>query len=319
MTVAWVVGGSGMLGSAIRRAAASAVAVDWELSDAPPLPWARDSEFDTAAEAGLRRLRDESRGGAWAIVWAAGAAVTSATAAQIAGELDQLRRFCEQVTTVFTPAELARGSLFYASSAGGIYGGASRPPFDETTRAAPISRYGEFKLAGEATVQSVARAGARVFCGRITNLYGPGQKLSKMQGIISHLARAQLTPRPASIFVPLETVRDYLYVDDASRLVLDCLQRLSTAPPGTSVVKILGSGRGTSIADLLGEFHRLTKKRANVMLGYSAAASLQGLDLRMRSSVWPDLDRKELTPLAAGIHATYEDILRQIQNPSAAR
>jgi UDP-glucose 4-epimerase len=322
VTIAWVVGQGGMLGGAVAHAIDADPRRRWRLIQQPGLPWGDDGAFAAAVDAGLEALRDAvsaAAGEDWAIVWVAGAAVTAATAEQVARELAQFRLFCERVAAVFDAELLARGCLFYSSSAGGVYGGSTNPPFTEETEPAPISLYGRFKLDAEQLAVRLTASGCRVLVGRITNLYGPGQKLGKLQGLISHLAKAQLSPKPATIFVPVETVRDYIFVDDCARLLLDALDRLLGCPAGTGVTKILGSGRGTSIADLLGQFRQIEKRRPNAMLGYSAQAALQGLDLRMRSVVWPELDHRELTPLAAGIGATMDDVLLQVQHPEGVR
>jgi UDP-glucose 4-epimerase len=208
------------------------------------------------------------------------------------------------------------GTLFYASSAGGVYGGSSVPPFDESTSVAPISPYGVFKVAAERLVtRFAASSGVSSLIGRIANLYGPGQSLEKMQGLISHLARAQFAPGPASIYVPLDTMRDYIYVDDCAELVLDALERLEGETAGDAVTKVLASGRAVTIGDLLGHIRLLTKRRANAMIGWSALASRQAVDLRLKSVVWPDLDARSLTTLPAGIRATMDDIFARIQHP----
>ncbi len=69
------------------------------------------------------------------------------------------------------------------------------------------------------TPSPAARA-TPLLVGRLSNLYGPGQDLAKPQGLISQLCRAQLTRRPLSIYVSLDTRRDYLFVDDAAAMVV---------------------------------------------------------------------------------------------------
>jgi len=137
-----------------------------------------------------------------------------------------------------------------------------------------------------------------------------------MQGLISHLALSRFTSKPVFIFVPLETVRDYIFVDDCAGLVLDALQRLATegrAGPSPSVTKILGSGDGVSISTLLGYYRAITKAMPHVVLGTTPATKNQAIDLRMQSVVWPDLDRRERTVVAAGFHATMMDAFRMLQ------
>lgn len=317
-TIAWVIGGRGLLGRAV---GAEIEARDgWSLLETDPLPWTDAEALIAAVRATAQRLRSSSSGdgNTWAIIWAAGAAVTSTSQAQLDAELEQLERVLDAIGGELTQPRNP-GVIFYASSAGGVYGGSSNPPFSELTVPVPISPYGEFKLRAEAIVLGFAQAHAvSSLSGRIANLYGPGQKLEKMQGIISQIAKAQMSATPASIYVSLDTIRDYIYVYDCAALICDSLDRLAAVQRADGVIhstKILASGEGTTIATLLGYFRTVSKGHPHVMLGSSAAASLQAHDLRLSSRVWPDLDYRDLTPLPAGIHATILDIMRGIQRP----
>jgi UDP-glucose 4-epimerase len=321
-TYAWVIGARGLLGGA--TSAAISRRPDWVLLPAEPLPWSDDASLAEAASASADRLMtaaamDATGTADWAVLWVAGNAVTSTPPAAIEHELRQLRLVLDAVGTAATRHGSAEaGAVFYASSAGGVYGGSAHPPFDEQSTPVPISGYGRFKLDAEASLTAFSESsGVSVLAGRIANLYGPGQKLGKMQGLISHLAKAQFSPKPASIFVPLETMRDYIFVRDCAELVLDCVTRLRevTVSHGrTQAVKNLATGQAVTISNLLGHIRSLAKANPNVMLGYSAEASMQGLDLRITSTVWPDLDRRQLTSLPAGIKATMDDVLAHIQS-----
>lgn len=316
MTVAWVIGSRGMLGSAIVRGIARRPG--WRVLDADPLPWTGSAgEVAEAAIAASTHLFDtaEADGDRWAIVWAAGAGVTSSSESTFDEEFDRLAAILTAIGPHAANAATG-GSIFYASSAGGVYAGGTRPPFTELSEPAPIAPYGRFKMRAEALVREVAaEAGIASLIGRIANLYGPGQRLDKLQGLISHIALARLTSRPASIYVPLDTLRDYILVDDCAELVLDALERLETE--GGHVTKILASGQPASIATLLGHFRTITGGRPRVVLGSSAAGALQAHDLRLRSVVWPDLDLRRGTGLPAGINATMMDILARIQSGAA--
>ncbi|POH64109.1 MULTISPECIES: NAD-dependent epimerase/dehydratase family protein [Cryobacterium] len=318
-TYVWVIGARGLLGGA--TAAAISRRPGWVLLNAEPLPWADDDALAAAAAATATRLLETAATERtnWAVLWLAGNAVTSTPPAAIDRELRQLRLVLDAVGTAAAhQGTSGAGAVFYASSAGGVYGGSAHPPFNERSTPVPISGYGRFKLDAEASLFAFSRAsGVSVLAGRIANLYGPGQKLGKMQGLISHLAKAQFSPKPASIFVPLETMRDYIFVRDCAELVVDCVARLLevTAATGrTEVIKNLASGQAVTISNLLGQIRSLAKGQPNVMLGYSAEASMQGLDLRITSTVWPDLDRRQLTSLPAGIKATMDDVLAHIQS-----
>jgi len=312
-THAWVVGGRGLLGSAVTRAVRERSG--WTLAAAAPLPWGDAGELALASEDTALALFDAlDEGDDWCLLWCAGRAVTSSSDADLDVELDQFASVLAGLQLALEARPHDRpGSLFYASSAGGVYGGArGRPPFDETTPPHPLSGYGRFKLDAERIATAFAESlGLSCVNGRIANLYGPGQSLDKMQGLISHLARAQLSPAPASVYVSLDTLRDYIYVDDCADLVLDCVARsLHGAAFGApaAVTKNLISGQGVTIAALIAQLKTISKRNANVMLGSSAAAALQAHDLRLASVVWPDLDARDLTPLAVGMHNTLDEM-----------
>ena len=324
-TVAWVIGARGLLGSAVTAEIASRA--HWQLLPADPLPWSEPELLEGAATDTMTRLLeavDELGADAtltWAIVWVGGAAVTSTPERLLDEELAQLETVLAAIESRLGRSD-AGGAVFYASSAGGVYGGSSNPPFTEATEPSPISPYGHFKLRAEDAIARFGeRTGVSTLVGRIANLYGPGQKLEKMQGLISQLARAQYSPAPASIFVSLDTTRDYLYVTDAATLVCDALDELrveaTASGAGSHVMKILASGSAATIGELLGHFHALVKGHPHIMLGQSAAASLQAIDLRLRSTVWPHLDRRDLTPLPVGIHATMRSVLAELTAASA--
>ncbi|TFC72412.1 NAD-dependent epimerase/dehydratase family protein [Cryobacterium sp. TMS1-20-1] len=315
---AWVIGARGMLGRATTRQLESGS--NWLRIEQPSLPWNDDSLLEQAAERGMRELLHQAStvGGGWAVFWAAGTVVTSSPAEAMTEELRQFRVVLSAIERSVKGHPLARrGCIFFASSAGGVYGGSANPPFTELTMPVPISPYGHFKLHGEAILEEFSRrSGVSSLSGRISNLYGPGQRLDKMQGLISHVARAQYTGPPTSIYVPLDTLRDYIFVTDCAALIADSTLRALevTAKRGTiQATKNLISGRAVTISSLLGYFRVLSKGHPRVMLGSSAAAALQALDLRLDSVVWTDLDDREQESLPSGITATMMDILAGIQ------
>jgi len=86
--------------------------------------------------------------------------------------------------------------------------------------------------------------------------------------------------------------------------------------PGTGptvVTKILASQRAITIGAVLGEMRRIFKSSPRIVLGASAVSAMQARDLSLRSRVWPELDRRTLTPLPAGIAATAADLRQKLQ------
>lgn len=314
MTAAWIVGAGGLLGRAVTAAVVHRD--DWRRVPVAPLPWADSSAFAESARSGIRSLLHDTRQGEnWVVVWVAGNAVTSTPQLELDRELAQFRAFLEIIGAEANAiGDASHGAVFYASSAGGVYSGSQHPPFTETSSTAPISPYGRFKLEAEHALEAfTVEHGVAGLSGRIANLYGPGQRLDKMQGLISHLARAQITPSTVSIYVSLDTMRDYIYVDDCAELILDAVDRLQSGGDAYAV-KNLASGRSVTIADLLGQFRIILKRPPVVLLGTSSAAALQAHDLRIGSVVWPELDARTMTPLVVGIRSTLDDLLLGVQN-----
>lgn len=307
-TLTLVVGAGGLLGKAV---VAEARSRDLPLA-APSLPWHDPGATGETLRSTAERLTDERD--ELDVLWCAGAGVVGTSREELATEVAVFTRFVDDLA--LRSAGRCATRLFLASSAGGLYAGSTAPPFTEDHEPRPLAPYGEAKLAMERAARAAAgRGGFSLLIGRFANLYGPGQRLDKEQGIVSQLCRAQLTKQPLSIFVSLDTSRDYVYVADAARMVHGGMELLAAAPPGTVVTKILCSGVATTLAELVGTLHWVAKRRPPIVLGLSRNARFQPPDLRFRSTVWPELDRLARTPLPAGIHATLHDVASTRRRP----
>lgn len=293
----WIIG-RGLLGSSIERHLG-------RVSYSASVPWS-DAELSVRALASAAEQFLAENSGSVRIWWCAGRGVTSTPRVELESEVAVFQHFLHALR----PAA-SRISLFLASSVGGAYGGRSDPPFTESTPTEAASAYGEAKLAMESSATDwAAGAGGRAMIARITNLYGPGQNLDKSQGIISAILRSHLSQSPSTIYVNLDTLRDYVFVDDCAAVASAAMTRLESQPPGAVVTKIIGSMDAISIAAVIGEIRRLRRNVAPVIVGQGGAAG-QASDLRVVSTVWSDLDSLASTTLPAGIHATFEHMRRQ--------
>jgi UDP-glucose 4-epimerase len=206
-------------------------------------------------------------------------------------------------------------ALFFASSAGGVYAGSADPPFTEATTPVPISPYGRAKLAAEEMFVAFAeRVGIPLLVGRISNLYGPGQNLDKPQGLVSQLCKAHATGTPLSLYVPLDTMRDYIYTDDAGAMVAGGLEAVASAGEGVHL-KLLATGRSITVNEVVGEVRRVTRHRPPVVTQPSPVARFHVHDLRLRSTAWPDLSGHALTTFGAGIGACLEAVNVSLRCP----
>ncbi|MBI1352128.1 MAG: NAD-dependent epimerase/dehydratase family protein [Actinomycetales bacterium] len=294
--ITWVIGRGGLLGSAVSRRTPRQYLPG-------PIPWSDVEAARRVLHEQARGLEAAASGDAWRIVWAAGAATTSTPPEEAMAEVEPLRGL---VTGLRSALPSGPGAFFLASSAGGVYAGASPPPFGAETGPAPLSAYGELKLAQEDLAIDVLAGVIPVVVGRLSNLYGPGQNLDKLQGLISRLALSAATQQPINIFVPLETIRDYLYVDDAAREVLAATE--DPTAPGASV-RIIASGQPATVAQLIRTMSLVAKRRVPVALGSHPSATAQSLDLRLI----PTAPLRAITPLAAGMKNVYFDILSRLQ------
>ncbi|MDQ1482558.1 MAG: UDP-glucose 4-epimerase [Actinomycetota bacterium] len=322
----WVIGRGGLLGRSLDKAL--------ELSEggaareshpglhvwhpAEPISW-------LAARAGAVELRQQARefldavgDRPWSVAWCAGSGITGTSANALELELDALG---ETLDALADAPNRRSGAFFFASSAGGVYAGVGAPPYDESSPVRPLSAYGQAKLDGEALVTAWSRqTGTPALIGRIANIYGPGQNLAKAQGLISQICRSHLTGQPLSIYVSLDTLRDYLFAPDGARLIASGLARLrreenvrQPSAPASVVTKVLASQRAITIGAVLGEMRRIFKSQPRIVLGASAVSAMQARDLSLRSRVWPELDRRSLTPFPVGVATTRADLLRRLQ------
>lgn len=301
-TLTWVVGAGGLLGRHVSAAARGRSS----LFSGPPIPWGDPALAQRTLRETAHLFVTEAAASydTWRVYWCAGAGVTNTGADALNDEFDA---FDSALTGLSSGKKTSSGTVFLASSVGGIYAGAVQPPFTEQSEPAPLAPYGRAKLKMERHAHHWAeQTGVTVAVGRISNLYGAGQNLAKLQGLLSQICANYVRRRPSSIWVPLDTIRDYIYVDDCAELVVDFADR--AANTRTSTTKILASGQGIPISGVLGEFRRVLGKRPEILIGSSPSAAYQALDLSVRSQVWPELDERPTTPLSVGMSRTIASI-----------
>ncbi len=295
----WVVGSGGLLGSSVvqefRRRGVNVTTSH--------VSWTDANAATARLTADARTFFDSAGGGSWRLAWCAGAGVTGTDQSALVAENKVFRAVLRALQ--IAGASAGRGTVVHSSSAGAVYAGVEGAPFTELSAVAPLAPYGWAKLEAERTAAAFSTdTGAAVVSARFANLYGPGQNLAKPQGIISHLCRGFLLGQPISIYVSLDTMRDYLYVSDAAAMVADTLDSAGGGPSHT--IKIYGSGRSVTIGAILAECRSVFRRRPQVVLATSPQAAAQARDLRLRSIVWPDLDHRTHTPLGTGVAATLE-------------
>lgn len=190
----------------------------------------------------------------------------SSTEQEMRSETDALASFLRALDTEENLQE-ASGVFCLSSSAGGVYSGSLENVITETSVACPTTVYGEAKLEQETLAKTLARKSLGIFIARIANLYGPGQSRTKKQGLLTHIARCMLTRRPIHIYVPFDTMRDYLHVSDAAH---DFVNASALVKPGDTVTKIIASQEPATIATIIGLFRRITRQNPLLVTGTNA-------------------------------------------------
>ena len=298
----WTVGAGGLLGRAVSTRAAEAGGA----FSAGPIRWFDPVLAVADLIAGIPVFAELTGGGDWAVVWAAGAATVSSSAEQAESELGVFRSFLEAFAA---RSPVGSGKFLLASSAGGVFAGSHTPPFGPESAPVPVGAYGQLKLDQERLATKLLASTCPVVLARIANLYGPGQNLDKLQGLISRLAWCAARQEPANIFVPLDTIRDYIDSDDAARA---CLQALEGALDPVTV-HVIASGRPVTVGQLIKLVSQVTRRRVPVALGTHASARDQVLDLRLQPSIFIE----DPTHLPAGVKRVYLDILTRLGAPTA--
>jgi UDP-glucose 4-epimerase len=140
--------------------------------------------------------------------------------------------------------------IVFASSGGTVYGALHQIPAAEHHPLRPISAYGVSKRAVESYLEiGDCMPSLSAISLRMGNLYGPGQPLGRVFGVVTHFAHQALAGEPIRIFGDGSVTRDYVYVGDA----VEAFVRAGTH--GDKGAFNIGTGIGHSlnqIVDLIG-------------------------------------------------------------------
>ena len=302
----WVIGSGGLLGHEIarqgrhtERAAPSSV----QMYSPGKVPWLEEREAISVLTCQIQHFANAVGSEPWAIVWAAGTAVVASDDTRTSSELSIFTALAESVATTLPPYV---GTFFVTSSAGGVYAASSGRPFSVDSPVAPISAYGELKLAQERAAIEHCSDMCSVLIGRFSNLYGPARHKAKQQGLIQWLCSGAMQRTAVNLYVSMDTMRDYLFVEDAARLVWSLL-RESDSRTGAAI-HLLASGKSHTIAEVVATVENVTHRRVPLAMGTHASSSKQVLDLRFTSTLTLS-QSAGLTPLPVGIRRVFDSLL----------
>jgi UDP-glucose 4-epimerase len=180
--------------------------------------------------------------------------------------LDIRTNIASSVDLLALCVEAGISRVYFASTGGSIYGDQPGTILDERATPQPLSPYAIGKLAIEGYLRYFTRKyGLASVAFRISNPYGPRQQANRLQGVIPTFLANMKSGAPVTVFGDGTMVRDYLFVEDAVRMIANVVE----ADAAHSVYNI-GSGEGASVADVL-----------------DAARAVTGLDPRVRVAPIP--------------------------------
>jgi UDP-glucose 4-epimerase len=299
VTIAWVLGSAGLLGAAMCRALRDdgtelfvpAQRFSWDQALALP-----DQVKDAVRSFALQAQRADR----WEIHWAAGVGTMGSAAPMLAPETQALTVLLEQVRC--EPCLMAMpGALSFASSAGAIYAGASDEVITENTLPAPTTAYATEKIRQEELLRVFVAASpcTTALIARISTLYGPGQATGKKQGLLGHMARSIIRNQPIQVFVPYDTIRDYVDADDAARAMIGTLRAANE--DSRVLTKIIASEQPATIAEIVSIFKRLARRSPLVVRSANKLSSLYTRRVQFRSMVVSSYVRAPGKRLPVGI------------------
>jgi UDP-glucose 4-epimerase len=199
--------------------------------------------------------------------------------------------------------------LIYVSSGGTVYGDPDKLPVSESAATRPVGSYGRLHLICEQEIERRCRERslwARVL--RCATVYGEGQAPDRGQGaVVTFLHRIE-TGEPIHVYGEGETERDYVYVGDVADVILDLLD--STVGPR---VLNVGSGVGTSLADLLQLVEAEVGKRAKVVRHPKRDFDVRRIVLDITRL--KELTGFEPTSLEDGVSRTHRWLVRTASEP----
>jgi UDP-glucose 4-epimerase len=135
------------------------------------------------------------------------------------------------------------------SSSGAVYGEQEHQPVREDAIPNPRSPYAVSKLSAEYYVRTIGQLwGIETVSLRVFNAYGPGQHMPPVHApVIPNFIRQAATSGTLVVHGDGQQTRDYVYLTD----VVNAMVAAASAPDVSEGIINVGSGRGTSIRELV--------------------------------------------------------------------
>lgn len=152
------------------------------------------------------------------------------------------------------------GKVVFLSSGGTVYGINSPCPLKEEMETCPINSYGMQKVMNEKLLYLYRYLhGLDYRIVRLANPFGPYQKPNGVQGAVAAFTYKALKKEEINVYGDGTVIRDYLYIDDAVRAIVNIADSKETEK-----IYNVGSGEGTSINELLKVIEKVLKRELHI-------------------------------------------------------
>lgn len=313
--LSWVVGGSGLLGRAVSQEVASRGEV-WKPNH--PIDWSDQEKFTRSLTDALEQFRlvVDSRNCIWNIYWCAGIGTIGSSANEVESEVRQVAFFARELELRMGSAS-NRGTVFYSSSAGGVYGGSVGELLDERSMTHPNTAYGEMKVQCEDLLKELSsRLALRVVIGRISSIYGVGQRLEKQQGLITVACLSLLKHQTFNVYVPLDTTRNYIHVMDAALMIVNLTFKTAVLDDVRVAEKLICSENNLSVASVIHLISEVYGRRPRMVLVETTTTRTYRKNFSLRSVVHLDTQPRSFLPTQIGISQIRLDLLKRLAEGS---
>jgi len=193
----------------------------------------------------------------------------------------------------------------YFSSGGTVYGDRKGMaiPFKECDTMAPISYYGWSKQMMENSILYMHRTqNLKYLIFRPSNPYGKGQNLHGNQGLIAVSLGKILAGESIQVWGDGSLIRDYIYIDDLGRAIIDVLLNDSIINETINV----GSGIGYSINEIIGVLQDVVKEE--VMVEHVASRQVDVSSVVLDVTKLKNLIMFQPITITQGITKFYQDV-----------
>ena len=164
--------------------------------------------------------------------------------------------------------------VIFPSSGGTVYYGNQHTPYRENDPVTGCSPYGIHKILIENYLKLLTSYNSNITCNvlRISNPYGMDAESKKKQGFIDILIDRVKNNLPIDIWSSLDTVRDYIYIEDLNEAILKSVHYID----GFHIFNI-GSGVGSSLSEVINCVEKTSGKKISLINNWDGKDSFYPL------------------------------------------